>query len=1099
MTVENILLAVAKESNVKFRQINNNISVSKNKTTTFPLSVEIIADVDISGKVTDENGDGLPGASVVVKGTAKGTTTNLEGDYNLTVPENATVVVSFVGYTTQEILVGAQSTIDISMLPDAEQLEEVVVIGYGTKKKSDVTGAVTTVNKDFLAQQSTSSVTRALQGSASGVTVTQSSTPGASAEVRIRGLGTINNNNPLWVVDGVFDAEIPPPSQIESIQILKDASSTAIYGARGANGVILVTTKTGRSNQKAKIEFSLRTGFYDPSAKYDILTDPEQIGQMHWLQQYNDHQLALETDPNAVFAPTHPHFNFPSTTEPIVELYNYLFPNSTNGGSTTDIGLYVPRSYPITRMNQAGTDWMEEVYDKGLSQDYNVSVTGGSESTRYGFHANYYKENAQYKFGGYDRYSIRTNVETDVTNWLTVGQRLGGTFENFRGYRGNNSRGLLQAMMEISPLIPMLDESGNYAGSIVGGGFQDNANPVARLDRLKDNFNRETTVSGNFYATASPIEGLSVKTLFGYNVRGNKSTGYDLPADEWTRGAQITALTNGNGNNISWNWSNTLNYQRTFAQDHKVSLLLGVEARKNTWDSNTAFRSNFFATDLDYLVLNAGSESQENTGTRGGSSTSSYFARAYYDFKGKYLVDATVRRDGSSIFRDDRRFGTFPAISVGWKLSEEDFLSSSAGWLNLLKIRAGWGESGNDRTGNVNNQYTLFGQNPGRSFYAIDGTDNNIVQGFESSNIGNPDAVWETTSTTNIAVDATLFGKLSVNLDVWQKNTTDMLLKAPIPAVVGQAAIPSINIGDMKNTGFDVTIDYASSGLNDELQWNVSWTFSRYKNEVTKLTGKEDEPPILGSDLRGTQYNQIEVGHSFPEFYGYFVDGIFQTQAEADAHPDHMVVPGYNRPGNLITRDVNGDGEITTDDRAYIGNPHPDFTTGLRAGAEYKGFDFAFTFYASVGNDIANYLGRFRNYGLFQGPKSHRRLMESWGSPFLADNANATLPRAYSSTSFENFSISDHIEDGSFLRLKNVQLGYNLPQAALDPLGLTAARIYVMASNLFTITSYSGLDPEIPSNWTNDSVNIPAPFNKGMDIGAWPIARQYMIGLNFTF
>ncbi|MEQ9289689.1 MAG: TonB-dependent receptor [Cyclobacteriaceae bacterium] len=1096
-SLRGILEKLSAQTELKFQRINQSIHVDYlgiHKRRVVDGFADM-ADKDITGKITDENGEGLPGASVVVKGTTNGTTTNLEGNFRLTAPEEAILTVSYVGYKTQEVSLAGRSVIDLAMVPDAEQLDEIVVIGYGTKKKSDVTGAVTTVNQDFLKQQPSASVTRALQGSASGVTVVSTSTPGANAEVRIRGLGTINNNDPLWVVDGVFDAEIPPPNQIQSIQVLKDASSTAIYGARGANGVILVTTKTGRANQKAKVEFSIRTGVYDPTAKFDILTNPIEIGQMIWLEQYNDYQLALETDPNAVFTPTHPHFNFTSTTEPNVELYDYLFPNSTNNGAaSTNLDLYEPRNYPITRTNKEGTDWLEEVYEPGLTQDYNVSITGGSESTRYGFHGNYYTENAQYKFGGYDRYAFRANIDTDINDWFSVGQRLGGTLENFKGYRSNNSRGLLKNMMEISPIIPMRDEAGNYAGSIVGGGIQDAPNPVAHLERLKNNFNRETTVSGNFYATIKPIEGLSAKTLFGYNIRGSKSTGYELPAPEFNNGVTTTALNNGNSNNLSWNWSNTVSYQNNFQEYHSINVLLGVEARKNTFDFNSAFRSNFFSTDIDYLVLDAGSDAQQNSGSRGGSSTSSVFARAYYDYKGKYLVDATIRRDGSSIFREDNRFGTFPAVSVGWKISDEAFLNGSSGWLNLLKFRAGWGQSGNDRTGNVNNQYTLFNQSLGSSFYAIDGSDNNIAQGFQSSNYGNPNARWETTATTNVAIDATMFGALSINLDVWQKKTNDMLLRVPIPAVVGQAAIPSVNIGDMENKGFDLTIDYASSALGKELKYNVSWTFSRYKNTVTKLSGQEEEPPILGSSLRGATYTQVEAGRSFPEFYGYQIDGIFQTDTEAAAHATNGT---YNRPGNLIVRDVNGDGEITPDDRTYIGNPHPDFTTGLRAGLEYKGFDLSMTFYASVGHDIANYLARFRHYGLFQGPKSSRRLYESWGSPFLADNSQATLPRAYSSTGFEQFSISEHIEDGSFLRLQNLQVGYNLPPSVLETLSLESARIYVMGSNLFTITGYSGLDPEIPSNWGPDGVD-PA-FNKGIDIGAWPIARQFMIGVNFSF
>ncbi|MEM6632783.1 MAG: TonB-dependent receptor [Bacteroidota bacterium] len=1051
----------------------------------------------VEGAITDEDGNALGGATIVIKGTRQGAFSSSDGTYSLSVPADAALVFSYLGYATQEVEVNGKSRIDITLSPSTESLEEVLVVGYSRRQRADVTGAVTTVNKDFLDQQPVADVTKALQGAAAGVTVVNTATPGANAEVRIRGLGTINGNNPLWVVDGVFDAEIPPPNQIESIQVLKDASATAIYGARGSNGVILVTTKTGRANQKPEIQVSVRMGGYAPNAKFDIITDPEKIGQMIWLQQFNDFQLAQEdpnADPNAVFTPTHPHFVFPSNTEPQVVLNDFLFPNGANEGDPgTDLSLYDQQNYPITRMNKEGTDWLEEVYQPGLIQDYNVSVIGGGNSTRYGFHANYYTEEAQFKESGYDRYAIRSNIDADVTDWLTVGQRLGGTFEKFRGYRGNNSRGLLKNMMEASPLVPLLDEGGNWAGDIVGG-TQNFQNQVALLERQQDNFNREVTLSGNFYGTLKPIAGLAIKTLFGYNLRNNKGTNIQLPQFESRNGNRETVLNNSNATNLSWNWSNTINYQTSFSEVHNLDVLLGIEARQNTFDFNNASRGGFFSTDINYLVLNAGEGDQLNSGSRGESSTSSIFGRVYYDFAGKYLVDATVRRDGSSIFVEDNRYGVFPAVSVGWKISDENFMAGTSGWLNFLKIRGGWGQSGNDRTSNVNNQFTLFSQDLGSSFYAIDGSDGNIAQGFQSSNYGNPDARWETTTTTNIAVDATLFNSLDLSVDVWQKNTEDMLFQVQIPAVVGRAGVPSVNIGDMENQGVDITLDYGSSAIGGDLTYNIALTFSQYQNTVTKLSNNEEEV-LLGSSLRGATYTQTEAGRSFPEFYGYVIDGIFQTQAEAEAHPTNGT---YNRPGNLIVRDINGDGVITPDDRTYLGNPHPDFTSGLRASVAYKGFDLAATFYASVGHDIANYLARFRHYGLFDGPKSERRLMESWGSPFLDDNANATLPRAYTSTAFEQNVISDVIEDGSYLRLQNLQLGFNVPQATLQRLGLASLRFYVMGTNLFTITNYTGLDPELPNNWDPDNLGR-AELNRGIDIGAWPISQQFLGGLNVSF
>ncbi len=1028
--------------------------------------------INVEGTVSDQR-ETLIGVNILVKGSTLGTISDLNGNFSLEVDPDDVLVFSYTGYASQEVSINGRSRIDVEMRSDATTLDEVVVIGYGTRRKGDITGAVTSVNNDYLDQQPVANVTKALQGSASGVTVVAPATPGGNAEVRIRGMGTINNNDPLWVVDGVFDAPPPPPSQVESIQILKDASSTAIYGARGANGVILVTTKMGQQNQAPRIEFSLRTGINSPSAKYDLMTDPQLIGEMIWLELNND---GIPT--------AHPHFG--TGTTPVVN--EFLFPNGGSAGDPgTDLALYDQQTYPITRTNLQGTDWLDVIYNNGQIQDYNLSVTGGSEKTTYSFQGNFLQEEGLLEYTSFDRYALRSNVDSRIGNWLKVGQRLGVTFSEGKGYNGNNSRGLFRSINEVSPLIPVYDEGGNWAGGIVGG-LNDGPNPLGFLNRLKDNSRKSYNMNGNFFAEISPIAGLSIKTLFGYNLQNGRNFSPQLPAWEDTNGARSTQLSESTSNNTTWNWSNTINYAKTINEVHSINVLLGVEARRTTARWSGASRQGYFSNELEFLVLDAGAGSQLNFGSGFARATSSAFGRLLYSFKSKYLLEATLRRDGSSVLGNDK-YGVFPAFSVAWRLSDETFLANSS-WINDLKVRVSYGQSGNDQTNNPYNSFSTFGSNPGSSFYAIDGSDNNITLGYQSLAIGNPAARWETTTTTNFAIDATLFRSLDITLDIWNKDTDDMLFNVAIPGTAGAAIAPAVNIGSMANQGFDITVDYRGK-IGQNLGYNIAATFSRYKNEVTKLSDTEGEF-IAGDDVRGQIYTRAAVGHAFPEFFGYIVDGIFQTQAEVDAH---AVNGTYNQPGNLIIRDVDGDGIIAPEDRTFIGSPHPDFTTGLNLGLDYKGFDISATFYASVGNDIANYTSRFRRYGLFQGPKAPDRLFKSWGSPYLENNADAVLPKASSTTSFEQNASTAYLEDGSFLRLQNLQLGYNFPENWLEKLRIQNARIYLMGANLFTITEYSGLDPEITTRAVNGQRG---EINRGIDIGGWPISKQFMVGLNIT-
>ncbi|WP_291959312.1 SusC/RagA family TonB-linked outer membrane protein [Maribacter sp.] len=1023
--------------------------------------------VNVSGTVTDEMDQPLIGANILVKGTTNGVVADFDGNFSIETSSTATLIISYTGYSKQEVPVNNQTSIMVKLLPDAAALDEVVVIGYGSRKRSDVTGAVSTVKTAYIEQQSAGDATRALQGSASGVTVVSSARPGQQAQVRIRGLGTINGNGPLYVVDGVFGAQLPPTNQIESMQVLKDASSTAIYGARGANGVVLITTKTGRKSQPAKVELNVRTGIGSASSKYDFVTDPVLVGQQIWLEQTNDG-----------ITPSSAHFNFDPNNIQGTTVNDYLFPNGASiGDPSTDPALYAERDYPITLTNQNGTDWLKELYQPAPITDITLSVSGGSENTTYAISGNYFKEDGVLRYNSFDRYAFRANADSQIKDWLKIGQRLGVTLTESKG----NTVGF-NAIVETSPLIPVRDIAGNFAGGIVGGGLNDGPNPLGNNFRERKDTRTTINATGNFYVEVKPLNNITVKTLFGYNTSWYDNYDPRFADPENTNGTTGSTLSETRGKNFTWNWTNTINYSKTFNELHNVEFLLGTEATRFEYDQISAGREGFISTDDDFFILSSGSENQTNDAEAAAWALNSYFARAYYSFDDKYMLEATLRRDGSSRFGANNRWGNFPAVSGGWVLSRENFLSESNA-LSYLKLRAGWGQSGNDQIGNYNG-FSTFGSGLGASFYGLGGADGIIVQGFQSTAVGNPDAKWETTTSTNFAIDATFFNRMNMTLDFWSKNTSDMLFPVAIPAVEGIANAPSVNIGDMENKGIDLELSYSGGGNEEgDFKYNVGLVFSTYKNEITKLSDNEDEF-IVGSQQRAQRYTRAETGTSFPEFYGYVVDGIFQTQAAADAHPTNG---DYNQPGNLIIRDVDGNGEITADDRTYIGNPNPDFTAGLNLRLEYKNFDFTASLYTSQGNDAINYYNRFTRYGLFQGPKSSDRLFRSWGSPYLDDNANAVLPKASSQTSFEQNTHSDLVEDASFIRLQNAQIGFNVPERILNDLDITSMRLYVMGTNLFTISDYSGLDAE---------VFVGNEIDRGLDRGTWPSPRQLIIGLD---
>lgn len=1024
---------------------------------------------EVSGRVTSETGEELPGVNVLVKGTANGTTTGADGKYAIAVADaNAVLVFSSVGFEKQEINVGASSTIDVVLKVDSKTLDDVVVVGYGTQKKVTLTGSIATVEPKTLQSNAVGNLTQALQGSVPGVTVTTANTPGGDATIRIRGLGTINNNNPLWVVDGVpryGGINEISPNDIQTLTVLKDASATAIYGARGANGVILVTTIQGKKGQAPRISLNVRVGTTKNTRRHDMLSVDE-YGEMLWLQSKN-----------SGITPTHPIYGSGATPR----VPKYLIPT---GAEEADLSKYDINTFPITEANPQGTDWYNEMYRKGMTKEYSLAITGGSENTTYGFSAGMLKEDGIIIKTGYERYTLRSNITTQVNKWLEVGENLGFSYTNDHGNQeASGEDSPFGQLLELTAIMPVRDIRGNWAPTSRMTGIQTNNNPIAELYRKEDFTGKNLGISGNAYAKVNILKNLSVKSLFGLNFSNFHSKSPNEPNPESYVARPYPELSEGYSEGRQWNWTNTVNYNTTLGGKHNIGVLLGTEAINSTSQNISASRNQFFATTEDYWVLDAGEGNIQNSGNASDWSTFSLFGRINYEFANKYLIDATIRRDGSSRFGKNSRYGNFPAFSAGWILSEEAFLKSSATWLDFLKVRASWGKSGNDQIGNYNG-FTTFKTSPITSYYPITGSNTALATGFESGTFGNPNARWETTTTTNFGVDATFFKKLDITVDIWQRNTNDMLYPLSVPYVYGIATNPSVNIGDMQNRGIDLQIGTHGTALGQDLRYNVTANISHYRNKIVRLSGNDLEA-IQGGAIREQVYTRAEKGTSFPQFYGYQVDGIFNTQEEATNYPVAFG-SAYNAPGHFKFRDVNGDNVIDTRDRTYVGNPHPDFTAGLNGNVQYKQFDFTAVFYASVGNDILNLNRRSLDFNLFQRNRGKRRLYESWGSPYLKDNADAKMPIAEINDAVSQQPSSYYVEDGSFLRLQSLQLGYNLPDGIAKKIFAKKLRVYAMATNLFTLTKYTGLDPQIQ---TGDN-------GYGVDIAVWPTPKRFLVGIN---
>jgi len=1032
----------------------------------------------ISGKITDSNGSPLAGVNILEKGTINGAISDQNGAYTLNVASaNAILTFSFIGFSTTEVPVGTQTVVDLVLKEALSALDEIVVVGYSTQQRKSLTGSVSTVNSSALAESAASNPVQRLQGKVAGVTVLNQHTPGEGSNLRIRGMTTINDGSPLFVVDGIPGGNYSP-NDIESITILKDAAAQSIYGARAANGVVLITTKAGKKNQKINMTFNIRQGISRNSNNYDLLNTSE-WGEMLWLEAKN----AGITNYN--------HVQFGNGATPVTP--DYIFPTKgVNGAANVDPALYDNKlavrdgtdTYLIAKTSP-GTNWMKESQRDASYKDYTVDVTGGSANTTYAFLLGYTKDEGVFKSTGFDRYSFRANVNSSPSKWIDLGTNISGNYTNDYGYQANdNSEGsIVSWTYRIPTMVPLYDIAGNYAGSR-SAGMGNGSNPVFLLENNQYDFTKQMNLTGNAYVKFNLLKGLSVTSRIGVNNYNYNSQDISFVEVAHAERGTYDYLGKSAGWGMNWTWTNTADYSFVKGK-HNFKAIVGTEAYSNDSESFAANRSEFALLDVNYMNLNTGLRSINNSG--GGTSMYSLFSifgRLNYTFADKYMIEAVIRRDGSSRF-GTQKYGIFPAFSAGWRISEEDFMASTKTWLNELKVRAGYGTVGNDRMGNYNS-YSQYAIAFNTAFYPMNGSNTATGNtGFAQTTFGNTDVKWETTATTNFGIDATLFKNLSVGIDLWQRITSDMLYPKQQPLIYGTASTPSINIGEMKNTGYDLTLGYSNTAINGDLHYGVDLVFSHYKNELTKLTDNAGDF-YSGSTYREMIYTRTQSGRAFPEFYGYVAEGIFQDQAEADAWPKAFGSTGtYNKAGHFKYKDVDGNGFIDSNDRTYIGTPHPKFTAGLSLNLDYKGIFFSTTLYTSYGNDVINYVSRFIDYTQFESGKSKRRLYESWGSPYLSDNSQATMPIIYSNDTPHQQPSTAFLEDGSFLRMKTMRIGYDVNKLLKNK--LSSLQVYFQASNLFTITNYSGLDPEIAT----------VGINMGVDQGAWPTAKQFLFGITF--
>jgi TonB-linked SusC/RagA family outer membrane protein len=1034
----------------------------------------VAAQNKISGKVFgEEDKKSIPGASIRIKGTNLGTITDIDGNFTLTAHTNDVLVISFTGYGTKEILVGTQANITVTLSVLNNALNEVVVTGYTSQLRKDITGSVATVNVSAARQLPVSNSEQLLQGQASGVNVLTSGVPGGSNFVSIRGISNFGNSSPLYVIDGVQSGSMSDinPNDIESISILKDAGSAAIYGVSGGNGVIVITTKKGKSGTST-LNYDAFYGVTQPlQGNVFHLADVQQIAQRTFAINPQSQFYANGQIPDFGYQGPGGVKGFANAGNPAVDPQKYVYDPTDGTGPSHD--------YLIQAFNKQGrgTDWFHEAFKSAPTQSHSISASGANDKNAYLLSFQYLDQEGTLLNTYKKRYSGRANNTFNINNSIRIGETFNAFYtQTPGGFLNQNEGSPIAYIAGASPIIPVYDIRGNYAGGWAGPGDIGSKNPVAIQRYTANNYDKTWNLQATGFAEVDFLKHFTVRTSLSFTTVNdyNKTIGHNLYFDIIGHNLPTSDVEN-SSYSVTRQWTNTLVYSQIFGK-HSVKLLGGVEQIQSKGSGQGGGANGFFSLDPNYVTLSNGNNNFTNYSFIAQPyRLLSTFARFDYAYADKYLLGATIRRDGYSGFVGKQTYGNFPSISLGWRLSQEDFMKSVT-WLNDLKLRASIGTTGTNSNAPGNNAYAAYSSGFTTGAYSFDGT--TLTNGFYQSKLGNANTHWESDKIANIGFDASLFNNtLDLTVEYYKKSISGLLFQEPLLATYGAAASPFINIGDIENKGIDASLNYhGTAGSN--FKYNVGLNFTSYKNTVVSVPGGYFDASYssIGS------FSRNQAGHPVGAFYGYNVIGYFKDAADVTNSAKQQDAA----PGRFKYQDVNGDGKITPDDRTFYGDPNPKFTYGFNLGASYKNFDFSMFLYGSQGNKVMSY-----RPGLTIG-----QVNNSW----TPQNLSPQYPIAEASSTFSTFDVINSwaMEDGSFLKCRYVNLGYSFNSSLLQKIGVKKIHLYGQVVNLFTITKYSGLDPELtPSSSNLDPTKQSSGF--GVDYGNYPnTERKFILGINMT-
>ncbi|WP_298554740.1 TonB-dependent receptor [uncultured Algibacter sp.] len=1023
----------------------------------------------VSGVISDETGVPLPGVNVLLKGTSNGATTDFDGNYSIkNVSLNSILVFTYLGHAEQEIKFTGQSTIDVRMVEVASALDEVVVIGYGTSKRKDLTGSISSVSVDELIDQPFTSIDQALIGKAAGVTVSQNSgAPGGGISIKIRGITSLNGSEPLYVIDGTpifanrnnssLDLGTATGggsgqnmnsalaglnmSDIESIDILKDASATAIYGANGSNGVVLITTKKGKSG-KSVITFDNYTGIQS-IAKYADMMD---------LQQYAQYTNDLLRSDNRE----------------------------------------VPFQFQNPSLLGKGTNWQKEIFRNAIVTNNQIGISGEKNGTRYYTSFGYFKQDGIIINTGFERLSLRLNVDAKVNDWLKIGNNISLSNARQRIVKNDDRGGIVSSALRLSPLIPVRNTDGSFGTP--GGGVNGAANnyeavnPVA-YSEFVNNIDQKFKINGNLFAEIKLAKPLTFRTELGYDLNAGNGRIFIPTYDNiGTAANEVNSSVKQQDQSFYWNFKNYLTYNQSFNK-HSINAILGHESQSSNFEFLRGSRRGFDSNEFDNLTLGLKTTSEVDNQSFDWA-MQSFIARANYNYDDRYYLTASIRADASSNFGPNNKWGYFPSVSGAWTISNENFMQSSA-TINYLKLRAGYGAVGNQNIPSFLYQ-TQLNSVPSSS-----------GQSFNYTVNGNPDIKWETLQSTNIGLEVGLLDDaIRLDVDVYHKKSADLLIQQPEDGSTSGRVLPFINDAEMVNKGIDITLN-TRNFQKDNFSWNSTFIFSTFTNELTKFAdGTKPLTADIPQSEGNIQYSFVEVGQPLGQIYGFVTDGIFRTQQEVDQSA--IQVAGKTSVGDIKFKDLDGDGEITLEDRTTLGSALPDFTFSINNNFTYKDFDLSIVINGSQGNKIYNQNRYYTEALRFLGENQSTNAANHFVVNYLADGVtlddeaniaqNTDVPRIDIGNGNGNTRLSDRfVEDGSYIRIQNITLGYNLSSDVLSKTNFfTKARIYVSGQNLFTFTNYSGLDPEIGSR--NSDIRF-----AGLDVGRYPVAKTITLGVNLAF